>query len=317
MSTNKRIVGRTEIHERLVSGQTLQMALQQIYTRINGNINTAEAQAVAQAEALINQAIANLIDGEDTLNTLRLLAEELQRLEDEKGGSITGIIADIASLRADFETHGHTFGEITGYIQSSQIPNNIINGNMLEDIGHGGLTAGPDTGGSGFDQNIIVPQFQVDAQGRIVAAADRTFHIPDVPDTVFPYTGAPRPLGPTAQPGSSPQFSRGDHVHPLPDLEDLNVAERDHTHTIGDIGAGTAMVGGVETAFDSLGEELAVRPNNSAVVNIARIEAGYTIQQQHGTVTEQHVELRLGDELVTRWEIVSPEQITDMISRII
>lgn len=313
-SNIRTIANRSDMNERLVTGRVLHQAAQALYYRTGLDIEGAESRARAFTQA----EIARLVGGApEALDTLYEIAQVLA----EKGEDLNALFAALET-KADVD-HDHTFADITGSIAQNQIaPNTIqnihlapnsVDGEVLENLPHGGLSVGPTTGQEGFDQTITVPQFTVDAQGRIVAATQHEFRIPEQTAQVHPYTGAPRPLGPVAQPGGSNEFSRGDHIHPLPNAEEVGAADRQHNHGIGDVHAGPAMVGGVETPFQSLGEELAIRPNKNEVDDqIVEI-----VSLQEGFITEEHVELRLGSEnLVTRWDVVTREQIESMIDEL-
>lgn len=280
------VIGRSGTEDMLISGRMLEHALKGIFLKTGLDIESAESRAKAYADGLIKDLVGH---APEQLDTIYKLAQAIE----EKGDTIAGII-DAFEDKADAD-HKHNFSEILGKIVRSQITDravandqlesNSVDSRVLENMNHNGMTVGPTSNGSGFKQTITVPQFSVDAQGRITSATERRFEIPELPEIEFP---------------------------PPPTPENIGAADKEHKHEVGDIIGGYADVGGTRIRFDDLGTELARRPN----VDQVNIQAGAVVKLLQANVTEDYMGFYLGQDLVTKVDIVQEEQIDEMLARV-
>lgn len=82
--------------------------------------------------------------------------------------------------------------------------------------------------------------------------------------SVYPYDGDPEPLGDEASPGTSNNFSRGDHIHPLPSASDIGALPINGGTMSGSISMGANRITGLSDGVNDT-DAVTVQQMSSAI----------------------------------------------------
>lgn len=152
---------------------------------------------------------------------------------------VAGDANDAMSIGAGVTGNLTIGGSGSGYINLGKAPDDSTSTSTLRVATMGWVNSKffrPATNQTGlvYNTNGTISYKSIGTGANDVAAGQHTHtasDITDLPSGISPYTSTPAALSTNGSAGSSDRYSRGDHSHPLPKLEDLKYTEGGHTGT--------------------------------------------------------------------------------------